>query len=185
MQDGTKTRLIAFTCGMAVAFSIPMWDMSVFTAQSKKISVTKQPLQDHPTKNRVSHIGGFDQQEYCLARNIYFEARGQSRKGQIAVGLVTLNRVERPEFQDTVCKVVHEPWQFSWLWIDTDRQVREPKAYQRARNIASALLSKESAIEDFTDGATHYHKYTVSPNWNGVKYLFAIEDHLFYRKTQG
>ena len=44
----------------------------------------------------------------CLAENIYFEARSESAAGRMAVALVTFNRVEHPNFPDTVCGVVKQ-----------------------------------------------------------------------------
>ena len=57
---------------------------------------------------------------YCLANNIYFESRNQPKLGQIAVGQVTMNRVNSPKFPNTVCGVVKQGGekrnrcQFSW-----------------------------------------------------------------------
>ena len=47
-------------------------------------------------------------QTYCMAQNIYYEARGESLKGKQAVGNVVLNRVAHPKYPDTVCGVVYE-----------------------------------------------------------------------------
>src|SRR5687768_8008921 len=44
----------------------------------------------------------------CLAKTIYFEARGESEQGQRAVAAVVLNRVRSPDFPDSVCEVVHQ-----------------------------------------------------------------------------
>ena len=60
---------------------------------------------------RVTYVpASYDYQDEvkCLAQNIYFEARDQKTKGQIAVALVTINRVESRRFPNTVCKVVYQ-----------------------------------------------------------------------------
>ena len=44
----------------------------------------------------------------CLADALYFEARGESVAGQLAVGLVIFNRVEHPKYPDTVCGVTRQ-----------------------------------------------------------------------------
>ena len=50
-----------------------------------------------------------DQKELmCLARNIYFESGNEPEQGKIAVGMVTLNRAQHPDFPDTVCGVVKQ-----------------------------------------------------------------------------
>lgn len=42
----------------------------------------------------------------CMARNIFYEAGGESTEGKIAVGVVTLNRTQDGRFGRTVCDVV-------------------------------------------------------------------------------
>ena len=42
-------------------------------------------------------------QQACLARGIYFEARGEPVRGQAAVGQVILNRVKNPAYPSTIC----------------------------------------------------------------------------------
>lgn len=181
--------LIALAIGIFVAFVLPKWlliDSKSNQTGGDNSSNLQQKIQPKQLEVFRHRSRDQDRQQKCLAKNIYFEARGQSRKGQIAVGLVTLNRVKHKAYPDTVCKVVHQPWQFSWLWTNQQsNSIDEPKAYQLALNIASALLSEESGIIDFTDGATHYHKNTVSPNWEDVKFLFVLGDHIFYRKKNG
>ena len=49
----------------------------------------------------------------CLAQNVYFEARDQPTKGQIAVALVTLNRVNSRRFPNNICKVIHQASRYS------------------------------------------------------------------------
>ena len=49
-----------------------------------------------------------DEEVMCLAETIYFEARGESVAGQLAVGLVVFNRVEHPKYPDTVCGVTRQ-----------------------------------------------------------------------------
>ena len=44
----------------------------------------------------------------CLAKNIYYEAGNESLEGKVAVGVVTLNRVNDGRFGDSVCDVVHK-----------------------------------------------------------------------------
>ncbi len=52
---------------------------------------------------------------YCLAENVYHEARGEPNIGKQAVAHVVLNRVIRNDFPNTVCKVVKQgPLRESW-----------------------------------------------------------------------
>ena len=147
----------------------------------------------------------------CLATNIYWEARNQSFAGQIAVGLVTINRVVDPRFPDTICDVVYEgPIKESWKTrIQPDLPDNERVFYPRrdrcqfswycdgksdkfphydyesihdAWVVAELLLNPEIKFVDITEGATHYHADYVSPEWSEtLTKTTTIDNHIFYR----
>jgi spore germination cell wall hydrolase CwlJ-like protein len=137
----------------------------------------------------------------CLAKNIYFESRNQSSSGQIAVAMVTLNRVKDDRYPNTICGVVtqgyHSKWwkethnkhvpikhkcHFSWYCDGLSDRIRDKTAYEHAKKIANSALSISNSNIDPTDGATHYHSKNVDPAWNKQKtYIGTIDDHLFYR----
>jgi len=114
----------------------------------------------------------------CLAKNIYYEARGEPMHGKIAVAQVTLNRVtHRTEFQSSICQVVYAKHQFSW----TMEQHREPRgeAWLEAKTIAKAVVVGTVYLPKFN--ALYFHNLTVKPQWNKTKELVAkIGNHIFY-----
>lgn len=123
----------------------------------------------------------------CLAEALYFEARGESIKGQVAVAEVILNRVESHKFPDTVCGVINQgtgrkyACQFSYTCDGHAEKVSEPRAYARVAKIAKAMLSGLPA--KLTDGATYYHTTAVNPNWSRVfAHTTTIGVHRFYRE---
>jgi hypothetical protein len=117
----------------------------------------------------------------CMAKNIYFEARNESRKGQMAIALVTLQRVRDPRYPNTVCGVVYDNKQFSWFSDGLSDRPRNHKSYDDIALLASAMLDTDTAVHDFTYGATHYHADYVSPYWNEFMILRAkIDTHIFY-----
>jgi len=140
----------------------------------------------------------------CLAQNIYFEARDQPTKGQIAVALVTLNRVNSKRFPNNICKVIHQASRysngklkknmchFSWYCDGLSDRPRDKLAWKISMLIARAMLQKPGAhikqfgekweMEDFLHGATHYHRTDVNPYWNGrmIK-VTTIGDHIFWK----
>ena len=67
----------------------------------------------------TSKVDKFKQDLYCLAANLYFEARGESIKGQIAVAEVTLNRVKANQYPNSVCNVVFQRKKFTWVAQET------------------------------------------------------------------
>lgn len=114
----------------------------------------------------------------CLAKNIYHEARGEPFHGQVAVALVTVNRVASGLFQNTVCKVVYAHKQFSWT-LDKNKKVRDSKAWASAVEIATAVLSRKIHQPDFT--AVYFHTRQVRPKWAKTKTITArIGNHIFY-----
>ena len=115
----------------------------------------------------------------CLAHNIYHEARGETVEGQIAVALVTTNRVLSGLFENTICGVVYAKQQFSWTQDPTKRVV-DAKAFKTAKEIAAAVLNQSVHLPDFT--ALYFHNKTVKPQWRKNKQLVAkIGNHVFYK----
>lgn len=115
----------------------------------------------------------------CLARNVYFEARGEPLAGQYAVAEVTMNRRGWGPFRRTVCAVVYEPGAFSWTGR---RRLPEPAgdAWASALRVADAVYSQRHPPT--LHGARFYHAISVSPDWAKDKHLVArIGNHLFYR----
>lgn len=138
----------------------------------------------------------------CLAKNIYFEARNEPTKGQIAVALVTLNRVRSKRFPNTVCnvvkqavrrngKVVLHKCHFSWYCDGLPDKPLEYIPWRVSLAIARAMLQKSGVyithygkrwhVEDFLNGSTHYHTKDVDPYWNkNMLVIITIGEHIFY-----
>lgn len=121
----------------------------------------------------------------CLSLALYWEARGESRSGMIAVGWTILNRTQSSEFPDTPCGVVYEGGerkgcQFSW-WCDgkSDRP-RDRDSWIRARVIAAALLMNPPP--DPTGRALFYHSTSIRVPWKRKRQRTTqIGHHIFYR----
>lgn len=120
----------------------------------------------------------FDEREVnCLARNIYHESRGEPTKGQLAVALVTLNRVYNKKFPNTVCKVVYQKSQFSWTAYNY--KIHNIKAWNHSKDLAYKVLSGSTEIQNFK--ALYFHTHQVSPGWNKkLKTVAKIGNHVFY-----
>ncbi len=82
----------------------------------------------------------------CLARNIYHEARGQSKEGQYAVAIVTKNRAESGKFPSTIEKVIKQPGQFSWYRGKKSEPIRETEAYAISKEIAKNVLEENGTL---------------------------------------
>ncbi len=120
----------------------------------------------------------------CLAEALYFEARGESVAGQVAVAEVILNRRDMRTYPDTVCGVVGEGssrgCQFSYVCDGRPETIRERAAFERAGKIARLML--DGAPRTLTEGATHFHTTAVRPSWaRAFAQTTRIGSHLFYR----
>jgi len=117
----------------------------------------------------------------CLAKNIYFEARNETLKGQLAIALVTLNRLQEARWSEEVCGVVYDNKQFSWFSDGLSDYPRNYASYESVALVASHMLDADMSMHDFTYGSTHYHANYVSPYWNEFMILKAtVDTHLFY-----
>lgn len=124
---------------------------------------------------------GGDAQWQCLRTALYFEARGESLRGQFAVAEVILNRVDNPAYPKTVCAVVEQGCQFSFTCDGRSEAMSEPGAADRAGRIARLML--DGAPRALTQGATHFHTLNVNPNWSRrFAKTASIGQHLFYRQ---
>jgi spore germination cell wall hydrolase CwlJ-like protein len=125
--------------------------------------------------------------EKCLANAVYFEARGEAVRGQIAVAQVILNRVFSPFYPNDVCGVVyqnasrHLACQFTFACDGIPDVIAEPDAYARAKRIAADMLDGKLWMPQVAK-ATHYHAYWVHPDWvNEMKKIYKLGVHTFYR----
>lgn len=137
----------------------------------------------------------------CMARNIFFEARGESAKGKAMVGFVVLARTQSPHFPDTVCDVVHQAnvdhlgrkiryeCSFSWYCDGINHKIdyHNPviaKEWEQSLIVARLVMLGKVKPPINMRGVTHYHAKYVHPFWaNNKNYRLVarVGDHLFYR----
>lgn len=132
-------------------------------------------------------IGGHKSSRACLATAIYFEARGESLKGQRAVGEVILARTHQRGRPKSVCGVVYEGsqrstgCQFSFTCDRIADVVRNGAAWARAQRAAGIVMSSRGR-KRVSRGATHYHAASIRPYWASHMVKVArIGSHIFYR----
>src|SRR6516164_5210807 len=126
--------------------------------------------------------------EKCLADAVYFEARGEVRKGQEAVAQVVMNRVFSGYYPHDVCGVVyqnahrHLACQFTFACEGKDlSRIDEPDMWEQAKSIAKDTLDGKIWHAE-VGHATHYHAYWVHPSWvHEMTRLYKFGVHTFYR----
>jgi spore germination cell wall hydrolase CwlJ-like protein len=125
-------------------------------------------------------------QHACLSQAIYYEARGETQRGQIAVAEVIMNRVRSGYYPSSVCGVVYQGshrstgCQFTFTCDGSLNHRPRGRAWDRAQRVATAVML--GYTRPITQGATHYHTHAVNPVWNsGLVQTTSIESHVFYR----
>jgi spore germination cell wall hydrolase CwlJ-like protein len=123
----------------------------------------------------------------CLSEALYFEARGEEVRGIFAVAEVILNRVDSPNYPDTICDVIYQgtgrqfECQFTYSCDGRKEIISEKAAYERVAKVARLML--DGAPRRLTEGATHYHTKSVRPRWSRVyPETVRIGYHVFYRQ---
>jgi spore germination cell wall hydrolase CwlJ-like protein len=129
----------------------------------------------------------------CLAVAIYFEARGEPEKGQLAVGRVIVNRAQSGDYPDTVCGVVYQgaerknACQFSFACDGIPDVVKDKRLFAEIKTRAVAILACNLACGEVLErrgslwASTHYHASFVNPYWaKDLKRTGRVGQHIFY-----
>jgi N-acetylmuramoyl-L-alanine amidase len=134
------------------------------------------------------------QQVECLAQNVYYEAGYEPTKGQIAVALVTLNRVHSGLYPKSICGTMTQKTeytcQFSWYCDDYKRvkaasyryTTREKEVFANARSVALYTYLNYKNMQDVTKGALFFHTKDITPRWQNVRVTTIIGNHIFYKR---
>ena len=123
----------------------------------------------------------------CLAENAYYEARGEPKRGIIAVNNVVLNRTKQADkFGRTPCEVIYKKANnncaFSWVCDDTIDDKKNPAVYQAVYKISENVYLEN--VSDVTGGATYFHAATITRKvWSNVKKTKQIGNQIFYREA--
>ncbi len=121
-----------------------------------------------------------DAQHECLAVAVYFEAKGESLEGQLAVAEVVLNRAGSGRFPSTVCGVVKQRAQFSFVRGGHFPPIpRASAAWRKA--VAVAHIARQELAEGAAPRALFFHARYVSPGWRKLTRVATVGNHIFYR----
>ncbi|WP_425466614.1 cell wall hydrolase [Pelagibacterium montanilacus] len=134
-----------------------------------------------------------EREQWCLSTGIYFEARGESYRGQVAVAQVIMNRVEHKNYPNSICGVVYQnqhrrnACQFSFACDGKTNVNRTPEiaAWAQAQEITATVLDEDIYLPEVGD-ATHYHATYVRPRWaRNMDRVTQVGLHVFYRFRPG
>jgi spore germination cell wall hydrolase CwlJ-like protein len=176
-KDGLKAR-----GGASLFESADARAMLVQAVLRGPTELTEAPRRQAPAINQREHN--------CLAQTIYYEARGETQRGQVAVAEVVMNRVRSPYYPNTVCNVVYQGseratgCQFTFTCDGSLDQRPRGRGWEQAQRVATAVMM--GYTRPVTQRATHYHTQAVNPVWNsGLVETTTIGTHIFYRFPTG
>ncbi|GAA0644177.1 MAG: hydrolase [Sphingomonadales bacterium RIFCSPHIGHO2_01_FULL_65_20] len=120
-----------------------------------------------------------DEETRCLAGAVYFESKGETLNGQLAVAKVVIARRDSGRFASSLCGVVYQPSQFSF--VRGGRMPAIPTASQDWKEaVAIAQIAMKDSWDSPVEGALFFHARHVSPGWR-MQRLAAVDNHVFYR----
>lgn len=172
------------------ALAQPVQALDVIPDEAFELASQTNTYQLYLTEPQVPEVWT-EEEKLCLALNLWHEARHEPIEGLVAVAQVTLNRVEHPDFPDSVCTVVYERTknkqqkiicQFTW----TCQQLRQPKpsepTWLAVLDVVNRLIQGEFLDwQQRYKNSLNYHAYYVNPKWN-LKPLKRIGAHIFYQR---
>ena len=131
--------------------------------------------------DRYSTGAPLSEEGNCLATAVYFEARGESLEGQLAVARVVMNRAASGRYPSSWCATVKQPWQFSFVRNGQFPSVDSNcDAWRKAQAIARLAMS--NAIPSVSNDVLWYHANYVAPSWGRrLTRVSQIGTHIFYR----
>jgi spore germination cell wall hydrolase CwlJ-like protein len=152
----------------------------VLSPEETEIEAT--PVNASSLAELVKSLGAateLDTETRCLAGAVYFESKGESLAGQLAVARVVLARSKSGRFPSSICGVVYQPSQFSFV-----RGGKMPRIDTGSSNWKNAVAISKIALDGSwkspVEGALFFHARYVSPGWR-LKRMGTIDNHIFYR----
>lgn len=115
----------------------------------------------------------------CLAIGVYYESKGEPLEGQLAVAEVILNRAKSGRFPASVCGVLTQRGQFSFV---RGGRLPQPPAGTRAWKTALAVaqVARDDSWDSRVSNALFFHARYVSPGWRRAR-VGSVGNHIFYR----
>lgn len=168
--------------GGDIIFAAGTGEMTTEMPAPKADELDAKPVSASSLAELVRNHGSaseLDAETRCLAGAVYFESKGESLSGQLAVARVVLARSKSGRFPSSICGVVYQPSQFSFV-----RGGKMPRIDTGGSNWKNAVAISKIALDGSwkspVEGALFFHARYVSPGWR-LKRMGTIDNHIFYR----
>ncbi len=165
------------TPGMSSTTTEPADEVHVANSTPLTAGISYASLADAVADQNVTGEG-VDSELNCLAGSVYFESKGEPLSGQLAVANVIINRTISGRFPHSICGVVRQPGQFSFVRGGRIPDVRSGSQYRTAMAIAKVAMDKD--WDNPAPQALFFHARRVSPGWGKAR-VASIGNHIFYR----
>lgn len=174
----------AGVAALVLGIGTPVSAQVVETATPAPVQSLAETMKGRPLADQVEAYGRVEtdnEEQDCLASAVYFEARGEPIEGQLAVAEVVLNRTVSGRYPTTICGVVVQPAQFSFV---RNRRIpaanRTSDAWRRA--VAIARIAQDKTTTQLSNDVLWYHADYVAPGWGRrLNRSTKIGLHIFYR----
>jgi spore germination cell wall hydrolase CwlJ-like protein len=168
----------------------PVFDPMQTTAEQAKLDLPKSfpnPNDiDAATASKLTDLvrtqavdDSLSTEERCLASAVYFEAKGESLAGQLAVARVILARANSGRFPSTLCGVIFQKGQFSFVRGTSLPSIQMDSKHWR-NAVAISNIALDNTWESPVEGALFFHARHVSPGWRLTR-IGSVDNHIFYR----
>lgn len=117
-------------------------------------------------------------EQRCLAIGVFYESRAEPLEGQLAVAHVILNRAQSGRFANSVCGVLTQPHQFSFVRGGVLPTPANSAQWRTSVGVAKVAMAGDMASP--VPGAMFFHAARVSPGWNRPR-IARLGNHVFYR----
>ena len=127
------------------------------------------------TKNsQVQLPGKYSEQDLQLMANaVYGEARGEPYEGQVAVAAVILNRLESPDFPNSISGIIFQPRAFTavadgQIWLEPNERAKQ------------AVLDAMNGWDPSENALYYFNPATATSGWIWSRpQIKQIGDHIF------
>ena len=169
----------------AAAEQVPTMGESLAALDADDASIAEDPQSDSATYATLAAAVAAqdavadDAEHNCLAIGVYYESKGEPLEGQLAVAEVILNRAKSGRFPASVCGVLTQRGQFSFV---RNGRLPQPPASARAWKTALAVaqVARDDAWDSRVSDALFFHARYVSPGWRRAR-VGSVGNHIFYR----
>jgi N-acetylmuramoyl-L-alanine amidase len=152
-------------------------DVTVFAEDDRDARISASSLPELVRMQDISEP--LDSEERCLAGAVYFESKGESLAGQLAVARVVIARAKSGRFPTTLCGVVYQKSQFSFVRGGGMPPIATGSTHWR-NAVAISRIALENGWKSPVEGALFFHARHVSPGWRLTR-IGSIDNHIFYR----